>query len=96
MSTATTIYTRPGPVRRFIRWVHLRQLRAEIRTLEHTIQALETGTEADRLRLNQLARMGMKNLVLRSRYEHEMQELFGARSLLERTRKELSDLECVQ
>ena len=97
MNTATTrLQTRPGLIRRFLRWRHLRQLRSEIASLEHTVLALETGTAADRLELNRLARMGNKNLILRERYDREIQELHDRRESLERVRQELAQVECAQ
>lgn len=97
MTTATTrLSTRPSLLRRFLRWLHLRQLRAEVASLQHTVQALETGTAADRLELNRLARMGNKNLILRERYDREMQELHDRRESLERVRQELAQAECSQ
>lgn len=97
MNTAVTrLQTRPSLFRRVVRWFYLRQLRAEVASLQHTVEALETGTAADRLELNRLARMGNKNLVLRHRYDNEMQELFARKELLERARKELAEAECSQ
>ena len=97
MSTATTrVPTKPGPIRRFLRWLQVRQLRGQIAGLQQTVKALEAGTEADRLELNRMARMGNKNLILRHRYDNEMQELFACREALERTRVELQRVECAQ
>lgn len=91
--TTTRLPTRPSLFRRFVRWVVLRQLRAHERNLALVVKTLERHTSDDRLELNRLNRMGNKNLILRSRFEHEIQELADQRQQLARVSAEIERVE---
>lgn len=97
MSTAATrLPTKPGLIRRFLRWLHVRQLRSQEKGLAQIVKALEWNTDEDRRELNRLARMGNKNLVLRHRFENERQELEDQRRQLAAVRAEIDRVECAQ